>query len=1431
MLERLYAALSAGPALNCRPHNSRQRFDLSQVQRLDGVPAHEIIGSILADEPVTIKPTLSQPSGVRPKKEDVEGDTAGKARWEAWDVQQAVLTKLKIIAEDARTYEQETGAQVLYIGYPIVNLPPTSNSTGRTKKRIIAPVAFIPVSLTVKTGRAQSVTLEAIGEGRDKVVANTALFAWLEQQTGTKFPDIDPDEHGENCWKELNDLTAAAAKALQIAPVDCKPELPLAPIPKSDDEERSTAAVLPAAIIGLFPMSNLGLIRDTEAMLEGEPLQGTVPSFLRLDAAVLDGEVSPQAAEVEATTTVSGVGIKDEFLVSNADPCQTRAVRLARKAKALVVHGPPGTGKSQTITNIIGDHLARGERVLFVSDKRTALDVVWHRLEHLGLGALSAVVYDAQRDQRDLYMGVREQLEELADKVLNAQSRGQLESVSKELKQVHGEMLAVYQSFQSPQKNGQSFHNMVGRWMELDAQGHDEGLDLSGTRAEEIASRTRDLKLALDRAASVHYGTNPWRDAVTIDLAAFLAAPIQQWRASFEQIAGLARQVEETRSSLELSIDISFGEGSTILSRLAKRAAADLKVADGALALWTPKQTHEITAARNTFAALKAHMDLLRSGSLDPELTLALPAATIPDAELNRWISHLASYLRIAGAWYAFLFFKRKSQAEKVVSRVGWETSKENAERIHAYLCRIRARRLLTAAGTQLGIEMPDAASESEFMGIAESHATAVALLHDVYAEPALANCLTNLVGKLGSDKRDGCPRDLETASLRAKSIAELQDAVADSKLIAPKAFGPLLAKAAAGAQIQADMNEFSERFPDLESLLRLKTELATLPTNVAPCVAKLAADAVPSELGLVALERAALHGEIRHTIASDPTLSRVDIQHFNSLEERYTFLEAQKRMLAREAILAYWLGQQKEHLLAMTGSRLNSEGAELKRRLTLRGEKAMKIRQVIAAGQQEGKADPLFDVKPLWMASPQTVAQIFPRKPLFDVIIFDEASQCRLEEAVPVLARAKRVVIAGDPKQLPPTRFFEGAVAASQDEDANTDQELFEQQQSAVEDLLSAALNLEVDQSYLDVHYRSHNSDLISFSNEQFYNKRLQPIPAHPRNRAKFPPITLVRAHGMYEKRVNEAEAREVLRIVRKLLNMEEVPSIGIACFNLSQRDLILETLEGAAAGDSRFAEQFAAARQRSGRDSFEGLFVKNLENVQGDERDHIIISTTYGPDSRGKFYRRFGPLGQVGGGRRLNVLVTRARQRVHLVTSIPREVYTALPPVAAGQIPGGGWLLFSYLHYAELLEMTYQEAEKAASEVAEPVPQDVIVQETQTPSKMAVALGNAISHERKNGSVVHWGNEGFCVDVALRHPTKLTDVTAGVLCDLTRYQKTEDPIEWEVFRTAVLKSQGWGLVRAFSAQTFRDTDAVLREIDRVVQVELALAAKAHQA
>jgi hypothetical protein len=238
----------------------------------------------------------------------------------------------------------------------------------------------------------------------------------------------------------------------------------------------------------------------------------------------------------------------------------------------------------------------------------------------------------------------------------------------------------------------------------------------------------------------------------------------------------------------------------------------------------------------------------------------------------------------------------------------------------------------------------------------------------------------------------------------------------------------------------------------------------------------------------------------------------------------------------------------------------------------------------------------------------------------------------------------------------------------------------------------------------------------------------------------------------------------------------------------------------------------------------------VRNLENVQGDERDHMIISTTYGPDQQGRFFRRFGPLGQAGGGRRLNVLVTRARSMVHLVTSIPSSVYQARPEVPAGTTPNGGMLLFGYLAYAERLEQIYKEADQRLVAAKALHEAHCEVRPTRYPSSLATALGEHLEANHGISTEVHWGNDGFAVDAALVHPDRPEDVTIGVLCDGSRFEKAADRVQWDIFRSEVLEANQWRLHRIWSPQFFRDPKSAIAKLKKAAQEWLAAESEEQQ-
>jgi hypothetical protein len=281
MLERLYASLATGSSLNCRPHASRQRVDLVQLSRLDGSRASGMLDALLGEAArVQLAVPRAAGDGLTPEQEEAEA----LAR-------EALLRKLATIVEDARTFEQDTGAHALHVGFPLLQLPPDKAKGGR---RILAPLAFIPVRLTLKRGRVQAVELQGAGEGVDRVLPNMALLAWVEQQTGAQLPELFGDESGVEPWRELNALCEAVCRALQLpVPAPFAPGGPVPPTPRADEPAGQTPGVLPCAVLGLYPLSNQSLLRDLEAIAEenaaGVRAQGPLERFLRASAALEAG--------------------------------------------------------------------------------------------------------------------------------------------------------------------------------------------------------------------------------------------------------------------------------------------------------------------------------------------------------------------------------------------------------------------------------------------------------------------------------------------------------------------------------------------------------------------------------------------------------------------------------------------------------------------------------------------------------------------------------------------------------------------------------------------------------------------------------------------------------------------------------------------------------------------------------------------------------------------------------------------------------------------------------------------------------------------------------------------------------------------------------------------------------------------------------------
>jgi primosomal replication protein N'' len=332
-----------------------------------------------------------------------------------------------------------------------------------------------------------------------------------------------------------------------------------------------------------------------------------------------------------------------------------------------------------------------------------------------------------------------------------------------------------------------------------------------------------------------------------------------------------------------------------------------------------------------------------------------------------------------------------------------------------------------------------------------------------------------------------------------------------------------------------------------------------------------------------------------------------------------------------------------------------------------LKGPKAKRLREILDSGPDIG----LMHLRPVWLMNPDVASRVLPLRPgLFNLVVYDEASQIPVEHAVPTLFRGRRVVISGDEKQMPPSSFFSSSIGNDEDED---DEELDDAATDAERAELAETWNrrevkdcpdlLQLGRSSLpittlQIHYRSKYRELIGYSNAAFYGGSLSVPARHPEEEIRRArPVEFVRVDGIYANQTNPEEATRIVGLLERYWAgpTEDCPTIGVVTFNRKQADLIEEVIQARASEHEAFAAALRRESDRLQRGEDMGFFVKNVENVQGDERDIIIFSTTFGRDARGTFRRNFGVLGSVGGERRLNVAVTRAREKVVLVTSMP--------------------------------------------------------------------------------------------------------------------------------------------------------------------------------
>ncbi len=1431
-IQRLIGAISQSPLLRARLSRTGRLLDCCRLEQVTSGLSKELLEAVLdGAKPVPVQLDLralregNRSEGADPLRVEPEPDEEQIDERVAQEHLRLYKT-LEKISRDAELVKRETGRHALWLGYPLLYAEASASD-------ILAPVFLWPIFIRFDYRRQGRVFIGRAGEQQSRLPPqfNRAMAAWLSRQCGIRldaFSEAELSEFdAEAVEKELEGIAAQFHPNLHR--IDGKGLLESIPSLKSLDPHRSPC-YYHSAVIGYFRWQNEAVLADLESLRKQDECPGVARAFVC-------GADLPAAPQVQPPTE------EDRFLVCDADFSQERVVWQAREQPGLVVHGPPGTGKSQTIVNIIADALAHHRTVLMVCQKQAATRVVLERLRAVGLGDLCLEVHDAAADRQEVFKTIRDQVAQLKGRPLNrdqaraqlsrqiAEKEGLLDKHARALHEQHPQIGLSYKQMKAREGRLLDEFPCVRELVAL----HKALETLSAQQVWDLLSGVRRTGQAFRQADPLN---NPWRERQpTVMATPAMRADVT---AAVKQLAILdSEHVQHVQKhgagrSLPVPIDDFTSLAFQLVQRLRHLQASNslFRITRGWTTIIRRSDDEELPHHEHQCEIAIKLAKLVGNTSLDPQWSSLLGTRT--DCEFKELRSHAKRVLDDRGRWWTFLSLQ-SWRARRALAKFGPNTSGEcpgkTAESLLAHLDAQQARKELGEINKGLVPPIHPKTDERQQVKFPKQAREAFEIACWLRQQQRGHEWCRPLIDQVLEDPNRLGPtlEDLERDILRAPLVRKLLDALTGLEtFLIPQALEAQRARIRDGKSIRSWIESLAEGLDKLQPLLALdadrqhrkaperdilealevyEKQLAGGEKLPAPSD-ELAADQCGAWWSAL-VEYTAVMMWQREWQLQHPVLLQVTSEvHQKNREELGELLE-RKRELEAATIREGWLERQLQYR--------NCPWPKLFQQKSSKQNKAPRLREAVAASVEHG----LLAMRPCWLVNPEAAAQIFPLQcGLFDLVIFDEASQCPIEQAVPAIYRGKTLIVSGDEKQLPPTGFFAaradgGATdgSATEEDDAEevaTDdpvqtreraiQKLGAQFLFQVEDLLEAAIG-NLPQQWLRVHYRSEHPDLIAFSNRAFYNGQLEAPPSRFSRQSDDRPIVYHDVGGLYADRTNRQEADKVVQLLKDFWAREgPAPTIGVVTFNQPQRELIEDLIAEECQRDEAFEPRYAQEKARKEGNQDVGFFVKNLENVQGDERDVMIFSTTFGRDSSGRFFRRFGPVGATGGERRLNVAVTRAKSRVIVVGSMPiDEISDALQ---VGTFPGTGTTPAGYLQ----LYLAYAQAVSLGNGERRDQILDLLKRQA-APAQLGGEPESPFEEEvrqslEKLGYTVHSqvGESGFRIDLAVLHPQPARGYVLGIECDGASYHSGRSARIRDVWREKILRKRGWRIHRVWS-------------------------------
>lgn len=1247
----------------------------------------------------------------------------------------ALERKLLRFHRDAKLVEEEQGVNVLYLALGFLRW--TEDERAQTIRE--APLLLLPVRLSRDARRS---TFDLCAREED-LGLNLPLAERLREQ-GIALPPIPEGE----------DFTPGVYFDLVAEAIATRPRW-------SIDRE--------GIELGFFSFAKLLMFHD----LEPESWEGGAllahPVLAGLLAQGFDGAgagLLPEDAPLDRHFAPA-----DLVHVVDADASQAHAIEAVRTGRSLVVQGPPGTGKSQTIANMIASAVHDGKTVLFVAEKMVALEVVHQRLARAGLGLVCLELHARTANKRLV-------AQELGKTLEHAERAPDLAALDARLKEVRDALDAITQDLHAPiGGTGATPHGALGdlaRAAGLDLPPPQIAVTGLGDRDADTYAHLATEVAALADATARHgrADAHPWRGVGALALQPLdIARLVPNAQALAAATTALAAEAEAVAARIGLPAPESLRGVLDLVRALGLVADAPEDVATArALADLAP-------------AALDRARALLAEADAEAAAIATESAAFVPAALEAETASIRAGIAAGVGSFFARLFGSYRGASRALESLLAEPLPAAPKARLAAIdgLIALRARiRAFEETGEEARALLGPLwrGRRTPFADLARL----AALVADARAV-GLLSAMTPEAARAQAEEAAAARQTLADAGRVVAGAA--QDLVARLAIDLPRAFGTPDLAAIPLADLAARAAAYAAGEGAYQGHVDLARGEAALERHGAGDVARRLADGrLSPENAREELRHARAEALWRRAIETQPRLAALDGAERHRLVETFTRLERERRAVLAATIRA-------RHAAGLPRGALGEMGV-------IRGEIARKRGHMALRRLVTRAGGALQRIKPVFLMSPLSVAQYLPPGRIaFDLVVIDEASQVRPEDALGVAARGRQIVVVGDSKQLPPTSFFDRLMVdeAREEEDgeeAQGDAFAGAAKATELESILTLCAARGLPERMLLTHYRSRHPSLIEVSNAEFYRRLvLPPAPAATREEDG---LVLRRVAGAYDRggrRTNEIEARALVAAAAAHAAGKPARSLGIVTFSTAQRDLVSRLLDEARREDAAL-DKFVATHEGG-----ESLFVKNLENVQGDERDTILISVGYGPREAGRPLdsMSFGPVSGEGGERRLNVLFTRARFRC--------EVFASFDPadIDLSRAKGEGPRVFKrFLAFAE----------SGVMDVASPSGRGFDSGFEEDVARVVQGMGYSVEAQV--------GSSGFFIDLGVRDPARPGRYLMAIECDGARYHTSLWARERDRLRQEILEGLGWRFHRIWSTDWYR------RRADEIARLAEAL-------